>query len=336
MDGEVVTVSPNTSTDRISIIDGFVPGGTFRTVRSFDQAGGSGAHAASTVVELGGRALAIAAVGGGNGERWHRAARRQHLPAATVRIRNENRSSFVLIDRQQGKVAEIVDPGPTVDAHESDALLQMVRHHLASAALLVVSGSLPPGVPTRFYAQCVEHARAAGRSTLVDAHSAPMAAALAARPWMIKPNLDELHQIMSVTRSTMRDRMAALRHLVRTTVENVMLSMEAEGVLLATRDGIWHLQPPAQPVTLPESQAINPVGCGDALVGAFCHRWVTSRDLIESARWGVAAAHVNLGTYEVPSTPRDEVQRLAAHVAVHPLEISGGPGERLARIPDGE
>jgi fructose-1-phosphate kinase PfkB-like protein len=123
--------------------------------------------------------------------------------------------------------------------------------------------------------------------------------------------------------------MAALRRLVETTVENVMLSMEAEGVLLATPDGIWHLLPPTQPVTLPDSEAINPVGCGDALVGAFCHHWVKSRDLIESARWGVAAAHVNLGTYEVPSTPRDAVRRFATQVAVHPLAAAGDPGDRM-------
>jgi fructose-1-phosphate kinase PfkB-like protein len=95
--------------------------------------------------------------------------------------------------------------------------------------------------------------------------------------------------------------------------------MEAEGVLLATPAGIWRLLPPSEPVTLPGGQGINPVGCGDALVGAFCQHWVRSGDMVESARWGLAAAHVNLGKYEVPSSPLDEVRRMARQVTIEPV-----------------
>jgi fructose-1-phosphate kinase PfkB-like protein len=139
---------------------------------------------------------------------------------------------------------------------------------------------------------------------------------------MIKPNLDELHQLLGVSQTTMRDRIAALQTLVEETVENVLLSMEGEGVLLASQHGMWHLLPPAQSVTLPNSQAINPVGCGDALVGAFAHRWLQTHDLVDGGRWGVAAAHVNLGKFEVPSAPLGEVQRFANQVSVHPIEVT--------------
>lgn len=322
MSGRVVCVSPNTSTDRVSIVDGFELGGTFRTVASFDQAGGSGSHAASVVVELGGDALAIVATGGGNAARWERAATRQRLPFASVDLRAENRSSFVLVDRQLGKVAEVVDPGPELEAGEAAQLKDLVERHVGDAALLVLSGSLPPGVPDDFYAECIELARAGGRRTLVDTHSRPLREALAARPWAIKPNLDELHQLMGTTRSTMAERIDAARRLVRESVDTVLLSMEAEGLLLATAEAVWHLLPPAVPVTLPGSTGINPVGCGDALVGAFARQWAASRDLIESARWGLAAAHVNLGKYEVPSSPLEEVRRLVGMVEVRPAGVA--------------
>jgi fructose-1-phosphate kinase PfkB-like protein len=117
----------------------------------------------------------------------------------------------------------------------------------------------------------------------------------------------------------MPERIAVLQHLIGTTVENVLLSMEAEGVLLATPAGIWRLFPPPELVTLPGGNGINPVGCGDALVGGFCQHWVTSRDMVESARWGLAAAHVNLGKYEVPSSPLDEVRRMARQVTIEPV-----------------
>ena len=45
--------------------------------------------------------------------------------------------------------------------------------------------------------------------------------------------------------------------------------------------------------------------------------------MIESARWGLAAAHVNLGKFEVPSSPLDEVRRMAGQVGVEPIAVPG-------------
>ena len=59
----VLSVSPNTSTDRVSVVDGYVPGEPSRTLFSFDQAGGSGAHATGVVHELGGNARSIVLLG---------------------------------------------------------------------------------------------------------------------------------------------------------------------------------------------------------------------------------------------------------------------------------
>ncbi len=321
----VLAVSPNTSTDRISVVRGFHPGATLRTRHSFDQAGGSGTHAAGVITQLGGASVAVAVIGGGNGRRWRMAAERQGIPAATVEIEQENRSSFVLIDEERGKVAEIIDPGPSLGSGDLAALAQLIEAWLPRASLLLLSGSLPPGVPDHLYARCTELARAVGVSTIVDAHSGPLAAAVKARPWLIKPNLEEFHQLVGASATTMPERIALLDDLAGEIAEVVLLSMEAEGALLAIEGACWQIEPPAKPVTLPGSDATNPVGCGDALVGAFCDRWLRSHDLVESARWGTAAAHVNLGQYEVPSCPPDEVARLVRQVEVRQIR-----GERSA------
>lgn len=319
----VLAVSPNTSTDRISVVRGFHAGATLRTRWSFDQAGGSGTHAAGVVTQLGGASTAIAVIGGGNGQRWRAAAAREGIPAAIVEIDQENRSSFVLVDEERGKVAEIIDPGPALGVGEVAALVRLIEEWLPRASLLLLSGSLPPGVPDDLYARCTTLARALGVPTVVDAHSAPLAAAAKARPWLIKPNLEEFHQLARVRSTTLAERIALLDDLAGEVAEVVLLSMEAEGALLAIDGACWRLEPPAEPVTLPNSTATNPVGCGDALVGAFCDRWLRTGDLIESARWGIAAAHVNLGQYEVPSCPPDEVARLVGQV--HVRHVRGDP-----------
>lgn len=324
----VLAVSPNTSTDRISVVRGFHVGATLRTQRSFDQAGGSGTHAAGVIAQLGGNSIAVAVVGGGNGRRWAAAAERQGIRAATVEIARENRSSFVLVDEEHGKVAEIIDPGPMLDGRDVAALAHLIEQRLAHASLLLLSGSLPPGVPDDFYAQCIGVARARGVATALDAHSAPLAAAVHARPWLIKPNLDEFHQLVGARSTTLAERVALLDQLAGEVAEVVLLSMEAAGAFLAVKGACWHIEPPLEPVTLPGSRAINPVGCGDALIGAFCDRWLRSHDLVESGRWGIAAAHANLGHYEVPSCPPDQVARLAGQVRVRQIRGEASANRR--------
>ncbi|MBN8639316.1 MAG: hypothetical protein J0M07_28615, partial [Anaerolineae bacterium] len=73
---------------------------------------------------------------------------------------------------------------------------------------------------------------------------------------------------------------------------------------------------PTERFTLPDSNAVNTVGCGDALVGGFCYQYVRSGNVLESACWGVACSTVTLGNYGVPSCPADQVRTLVEEIAV--------------------
>jgi 1-phosphofructokinase family hexose kinase len=299
-----------------------VAGEPARTILSFDQAGGSGAHATGVVHQLGGNACSLVLLGGYNGERWRTAAEARGMRYDYIDVSGVNRCNFVLIDTHAGNIAEIIDPGPPVDIGVTVRLLQLIERYIEDTGILILSGSLPPGIPEDFYVQAIELAKRYGVKTLVDSSSIPLHRAIGARPWALKPNLFEFQQMIGVETHHIDEHIQYLRGLVGTVAEVLLLSLGKDGLLVANSENIWHLTAPAHQHSLPNSSAVNTVGCGDAMVGGFSHHYVKSGDILQSACWGIAAATVNLGTYEVPSCPPEAVSALVPRIRITLMKVT--------------
>jgi 1-phosphofructokinase family hexose kinase len=315
----IITVSPNIALDRVAVVRGFRPGQTSRTIHSFTQAGGSGVHASHVIQRLGGQTIALGILGGHTGELWRQAAERQNIPYDVVPIEGETRESYCMIDQDLGNVVESVEPGPRVDPTQLQQLLERLERHLPTAKILIVSGSLPPGLPADAYAHMIELARRYHIPTLADIHSEPLRQALPSRPWLIKPNLAEFHGLVGRETATLEERAAVSRDFQGAVAEVIALSMDKEGLLLTGPAGQWLLLPPATTIHLPEGSGINAIGCGDAVVGALAFQYCQTGDLMSAAKLGLAAAHANLGTYGVPELDPALVWQISLQVAVEAL-----------------
>jgi fructose-1-phosphate kinase PfkB-like protein len=192
-------------------------------------------------------------------------------------------------------------------------LLERLERHLPTANLLIVSGSLPPGIPDDAYAHMIELARRYHIPTLADIHSEPL------RQGLIKPNLAEFQQLLGRETATLDERAAASRDFQGAAAEVIALSMDQEGLLLTGSAGQWLLRPPPTTIHLPQGTGINVIGCGDALVGALAFQYCQTRDLLNAAKLGLAAAHANLGTYGVPEIDPALVWSLSRQVILEML-----------------
>lgn len=85
---------------------------------------------------------------------------------------------------------------------------------------------------------------------------------LKAKPTMIKPNQEELEDLLGVEIKNREDLILAGKKLVSQGIPYVVISLGAKGALMICEDRIYHGKPP-------ELDAVNPVGCGDSMVGAF-------------------------------------------------------------------
>jgi len=214
---------------------------------------------------------------------------------------------------------EAVESGPQVEACSLDNLLALLEKLLPQAQLLVLSGSLPPGLHLDSYARMIDLSNRAQVPVLLDAHSEPLQLALPRRPWLIKPNLAEFHTLIKRETTGLAERTSASRELARQSGVAVALSMAEEGLLLTTPDTQWHLYPPRAQMHLPGGSGRNSIGCGDALVGALAAEFCRTGDLLAAARLGLAAAHQNLATFGVPELDAGEARRLVAEIQMDSL-----------------
>jgi 1-phosphofructokinase family hexose kinase len=315
----ILTVSPNPALDRVHVTHAFQPGQQIRAERVFLQAGGSGVHAAAVAGRLGADSLAMGLLGGRTGALWREQAQADGLAFDMLAIPAETRESFCLVDLDLGSQVEAVEAGPRVDAGALDELLVRLSAHLSRAELLVLSGSLPPGLPPDSYARMIALARQAGVRALVDAHSDALRWSLAAHPWLIKPNLAEFHALIGKQTTRLAERVEASRCLSGENGLVTVLSMAEDGLLLTTPTDQWRVYPPRVDVHLPGGAGRNVIGCGDALVGALAFEFCRSGDLLAAVCWGIAAAHQNLETFGVPAVDPERVRALLPEVRYEKL-----------------
>jgi 1-phosphofructokinase family hexose kinase len=305
----VVCLSPNPALDRVALVPGAATGGTHRAETYLDTAGGKGMHAAMVASALGADVEVVLPLGGWRGDRVAFLAAAEAIALRVVRIDGETRGTYTVVDPDAGALMEVLEPPPVLTVRDATALVAAGRAALADARVVVTTGSLPAGLPATWHADAVA-ARPAGCFAIVDASGAPLDAALAARPDLVKPNLAEAAALADVAVPTadppellvpvviaLRERGAA----------NAWVSLGAQGSLLGTADGaVWLLPAPVL------ARPVNAVGCGDALAGGLAAGIASGLGVLAAALIGVAAAASKLTNLHPGRIDAVATRRLAA------------------------
>ena len=221
------------------------------------------------------------------------------IAVAIVPISGSIRANVALVE-PDGTTTKINEPGPLLSGSESEALIAGAVDTLAEQpSWLVASGSLPPGVDDDMYAGLVRHCREAGVSVAIDASGAALRLAVAAGPDLIKPNLEELEELVGRSLDTLGDVLLAAVDLVTHGVAAVVVSLGGHGALLVSPTAVAHA---VAPVSSPQST----VGAGDALLAGFLYATAGGSTAMQALCTGVAwgAAAVSLPGSRMP-TPAD-------------------------------
>ena len=264
----ILTVTLNTALDVTYHVPALRPGRTHRVSTVDERAGGKGVNVARVLHTLGEPVIATGLVGGGTGASIR--ALLGDLRHSFVDIAQPSRRTTVVADGTDG--TGFWEPGPQVSAAEWSAFVAHYSALLRVARVVVLAGSLPPGVPADAYASLVELARAAEVPSVLDAAGEPLRAGLAAGPDVVKPNAHELAMATGMAVGALPDaeelavsEAAEAADALRVSGNGrsaVVASLGRHGLLASTMDGRWHALPVA-PLTG------NPTGAGDAAVAAL-------------------------------------------------------------------
>ncbi len=301
----IIAVTPNAALDITYRVDTLTPHASHRVTAMAQRAGGKGVNVAAVLTQLGHPVLATGWAGGAIGSQVLADLDARGIDHDFATSDGETRRTVTVVSREAGDATVFNEAGPpqTPDSWRAlgEHLARLVR--ATGATVVVLSGSLPPGVPAHGYAELVHLAHDAGAQVILDADGETLGSALSAGPDLVKPNRAELAAATGIP--DLSGGVAALR---ARGARDLVVSAGADGMSWHRADG------PALRAGLTEVLAGNPTGAGDACVAALAAGLAAGAPPADTLRdavaWSAAAVLQPVAGVVDP----DDVARLRAQI----------------------
>lgn len=232
---------------------------------------------------LGAKAHTLCPIGGTTGELIRQDFATLGIPTTWTDTQTSTRVCTTLLDQATGLTTELVENSAALTPHELDAYVAAYSQLVTQAEFVVLSGSLPQATPRDFYTRLLEVTPC---RVLLDVRGPELQACLKYRPWLVKPNREELAATVGRSLSNREDLIAAMQTLQQAGAQHVIVSDGPRTLLAAGPEGI------AEFATI-EVETVNPIGCGDCLAAGLAVAAVEQKPWREIVRFGIAAAAEN-------------------------------------------
>lgn len=313
----ILTLTLNPALDLSTAADGIRPGPKLRCDPPVTEPGGGGVNVARVIARLGAPVRAVVALGGPTGARLAALLAAEGVAVEAVEAPGDTRLSLAVTDRASGAQWRFVLPGPDWTAAAAGALAGRVALAAAAGAIVVLSGSQPPGVPDDFAARLAADLDRAGARLFVDTSGAALRRLAAGPSAVAVLRLDEA-EAEELAGVPLPDRAASLAFAAglcdRGVARTVVLARGAEGSVLAAPGLRLAAVPPVVPVA-------SKVGAGDSFTAAFVVALARGEGPGAALAQGTAAAAAAV------MTPASELARAADIARLVPLvrlEDAGG------------
>jgi tagatose 6-phosphate kinase len=294
----------NTALDKLARIDEFEPGGVIRLRDVRTLPGGKGFHVALACATLGAPSTLVGLIDDASRDLFEQALTHAGARFVWVPLDAPVRTCFALVDAE-GRTTELLEPGADVSGEVAAALSDSLRREASQAQFVVLSGSLPSGLPSDTYATLIEQI---GRDrVLLDASGAALEQGIAAGPLLVKPNRYEAEQLVGFTIRSIDDAARAAATIGGRGPQCVLLSLGSQGAVMWTPERTLH-------VSGPQVRVRNSVGAGDCLLAGFVTSLTRGCSFEQCARFAVASGTAKVGHPETGMVRAADVDDLAAAI----------------------
>ena len=304
----IYTITFNPSLDYYVYLDQeLTEGNILKAKNTSIRAGGKGVNISIVLSQMGIQSKAILFLGGGIGELIVREiSAKQGIEVIPIRISEENRINVKIKNQTETAINAL---GPCVSAGQQDALLATLNE-LTNEDYVLISGSFCQGVTAELVEKIGEQALKAGARLITDIPNLTIANYRKIKPYLIKPNLEELAMIFQndVNEDNYPDYAG---ELIKAGVENVLVSLGRDGAYFANRHKRYQLFGPAVEV-------INTVGCGDSMLACTVASLARHEELTEALKYGEAAGRAKAKTRGLPSA--EDVKQLYEKIEIREVE----------------
>ena len=269
---------------QIMRFDAVTPGEVNRAQDVHWCASGKVLNVAIALAHLGATSETVALVGGPAGEQIDREFMSLGIARHWVATHHATRICTTLIERSSGQVTELVENAGPITPAELEEFCRVYRLRSAQAQAVVLTGSLPAGVPRTLYRDLL---RETDCLAVLDVRGPELLAALEARPFVVKPNREELAQTLARPLSSDAELHAGMRELNERGATWVVVTQGAKAAWARGPEGLLK-------ISIPRVAVENPIGAGDCLAAGLAWGLVEGKPMRDSLRLSAAAAVENV------------------------------------------
>ena len=297
---KIVTLMLNPSVDLMLEFDEFIKTKTNRVKNRIEHMGGKGLNVSFVAKSFGLDVCAAGFIGNDKKDMLFDVLDKAGIENAFVCVDGETRTNIKILDKAEGSVTEANGQGFEVTEENLAELEKVLDKALDGAEILVLTGSLPKGVDADIYAKMTEKANAKGIKTVLDASGKALELAASKKPYAVKPNIDELSELVGKTLTDDKEVADAIDKLLASGINLVVVSKGADGAIFGDKEK----KISAKAFEIDFKSA---VGAGDSMVAAICYSIANGIETEKAAKLGISAGCMTTSKTATNLCTADEV-----------------------------
>ena len=244
------------------------------------QPGGKGVNISRALTACGVRNHALLVLGEENSSSFLRQVSMQLDRSTVLTVPGRIRENLTL-HSDGGKETRISFGG----FQANDALAAQLRNTLMELAdedtIMTVTGRNTDGLALETIKELLRSVQRRGTKLVIDSRSFGLKDLRELKPWLIKPNQEEISQYLGRPVETLEDAVAAAKEFAAGGIDHVMVSMGGQGAVLVSGDGVYLAKPP-------KIAPVSTIGAGDSTVAGFVAAAAAGCDTAEALKRAVA------------------------------------------------
>jgi len=286
-------------------------------------ASGKAVNVALAAHSLGTDGRLVSFIGGASGAALAEDFESTGAQAEWVTSSASTRVCTTLIHSRAGETTELVENSPAVSPQELARYAKAFTATAEKSDVIVLSGSLPTDTPRSYYrdllassanAPALKWSADRPANLVFDFRGPELLECLSFRPFLVKPNREELAATVGRSLEDGPTLLAAMRELNEAGAEWVLVTQGSEAVWLTGRGETWRVRPPAG------MNVVNPIGCGDSVAAGVAVGLSNGLPVRDCVSLGIGAAAANLERMECARFEKSRAQELMEGAAWERVE----------------
>ena len=285
------------------------------------KAGGKGLNVSRQLNRLNISNIALLFTGGANGKLLRDSLRSEGISFSDISIKSETRDSVIIVNETTSKVYSFFSKDSSVSSVEVREFIYKMEKAIATCEIVVFSGSSPCDETDEIFSKGIEIANKLDKISICDTYGKPLQICLNASPTIVHNNVEEIQQSLGLTLNSEDDHIKLLEMLYEKKVKQAYITNAGRHFYASNFD--FHYK-----VTLPEINAVDSTGSGDAFVAGVAYGWHNKLTFKRQLRLASALGTCNAKSVEVCNVEMQDANSLVDKIQIEAL------GKRLKEIDD--